>query len=143
LTEIKAPALPGAEAWAHVAQEKSMLVPRLAAALALMCTACGAANGSAPPSPPASQGTVEAIERGRRLAADACAACHAIGAVGVSPMADATPFRVIVSRRPLDQLEAGFAEGLVTSHPAMPDLVFRASEIDDLIAYLETVKAEP
>jgi len=143
LTEIKATALPGAETWAQVALEKPMLVPRLATALALMCTACGAANGSAPPSPPAAQGAGEAIERGRQLAANACAGCHAIGPVGVSPMADATPFRVIVSRRPLDQLEAGFAEGLVTSHPAMPDLVFRASEIDDLIAYLETVKAQP
>lgn len=143
LTEIKVPHLPGAEAGAHLAQEKPMLVPRLAAALALMCTACSGTNGSALPSPPAAQGNVEAIERGRRLAVDACAGCHAIGAVGVSPMAAATPFRVIVSRRALDQLEAGFAEGLVTSHPAMPDLVFRASEIDDLIAYLETVKAEP
>ena len=58
-------------------------------------------------------------------------------------MAEATPFREIVHRYPLDQLEEAFAEGLVTGHPAMPPFVFRASEIDDLIAYLETVKAEP
>lgn len=120
-----------------------MVVPRLTAALALICTGCGAANGSPPQSSPAAHdGPVEAVERGRQLAAAACAGCHAIGPVGVSPMAAATPFRVIVARRSLDQLETGFAEGLVTSHPAMPDLVFRASEIDDLVAYLETVKAE-
>lgn len=58
-------------------------------------------------------------------------------------MADATPLREIVHRYPLDQLEEAFAEGLVTSHPAMPEYIFRASEIDDLIAYLETLKAEP
>lgn len=121
-----------------------MLVLRLLAALAVTCTGCGAVNGSAPQTPVVGHdGAIEAVERGRRLAADACAGCHAIGPVGDSPMAEATPFRVMVDRRPLDQLEAGFAEGLVTSHPAMPDLVFRASEIDDLIAYLETVKAEP
>lgn len=119
------------------------LAPRLAAVLVLMCAGCGAANGSAPPASPAARdGAVEAAERGRRLATEACASCHAIGPRGASPMSGATPFLEIVRRRPLDQLEAAFAEGLVTSHPAMPDLVFRASEIDDLIAYLATVKAE-
>lgn len=117
---------------------------RLAAlALVLVCTAC------ASPEPPA--GAVasgrdmraEAAARGQRLAAGACASCHAVAPVGASPMAEATPFREIVHRYPLDQLEEAFAEGLVTGHPAMPAFVFRASEIDDLIAYLETVKAEP
>jgi mono/diheme cytochrome c family protein len=109
-----------------------------------MCSGCGAVNGSGPqPTPNARDDVTQAAERGRRLAEDACAGCHAIGPVGASPAADATPFRVIMERRPLDQLEAGFAEGLVTSHPAMPTLIFRASEIDDLIAYLETVKPEP
>lgn len=84
----------------------------------------------------------EAVERGRLLASTACASCHATGATGPSPMADATPFREIVRRYPLDHLEEAFAEGLVTAHPAMPDHIFRASEIDDLIAWLETLKAE-
>jgi len=58
-------------------------------------------------------------------------------------MADAPPLREIVHRYPLDQLEESFAEGLVTSHPAMPRYSFRASEIDDLIAWLQTLKTEP
>ena len=41
----------------------------------------------------------------------------------------------------LDQIEQGFAEGLVTSHPAMPAFAFRASEIDDLMAYLDVLRA--
>ncbi|MDO9587289.1 MAG: cytochrome c [Brevundimonas sp.] len=84
----------------------------------------------------------EAIERGRLLASTACAGCHATGTTGESPMAAATSLREIVHRYPLDQLEEAFAEGLVTAHPAMPQYIFRASEIDDLIAYLETLKAE-
>lgn len=119
-----------------------MRMPRLAAAvIVLACAAC--ASREPPPAPPLARADVteQAAARGRQFAAQACAGCHATGSVGVSPMAEAPPFREIVHRYPLDQLEEAFAEGLVTSHPAMPALVFRASEIDDLIAYLETMEA--
>lgn len=82
-----------------------------------------------------------AVERGRQLTDQTCTSCHATGPTGSSPMAAATPFREIVHRYPLDQLEEAFAEGLVTGHPAMPEFVFRAGEIDDLIAYLESLKS--
>jgi mono/diheme cytochrome c family protein len=81
-----------------------------------------------------------AASRGRAIALVGCASCHAIDATGVSPFAPATPFRDIVQRRSLDDIETGFAQGLVTPHPAMPPYVFRAGEIDDLIAYLGTLK---
>ncbi len=122
-----------------------MAVLRLAAALALTCMVSGAAAQEPAPKPRAFSAAdvdAQAIERGRLLTGQACASCHATGPVGASPMADATPFREIVHRYPLDQLEEGFAEGLVTGHPAMPAFVFRASEIDDLIAYLQTLKDE-
>jgi len=83
----------------------------------------------------------DAVERGRLLTSQTCASCHATGATGQSPMPAATPLREIAHRYPLDQLEEAFAEGLVTGHPAMPPYAFRASEIDDIIAYLETLKA--
>lgn len=81
-----------------------------------------------------------AASRGRAIALVGCASCHAIDADGVSPFAPATPFRDIVGRRSLDDIEAGFAQGLVTTHPAMPPYTFRAGEIDDLIAYLQILK---
>ena len=84
-----------------------------------------------------------AASRGRAIALVGCASCHAIDAGGASPFAPATPFREIVRHRSLDDIEMGFAEGLVTSHPAMPPYVFRAGEIDDLIAYLATLKTSP
>ena len=120
-----------------------MFLPRLAAALALSCAACASPEPLSTTVSTRPDTMEQAAVRGRQLATGACAGCHAVGAVGDSPMAAATPFREIVHRRPLDQLEEAFAEGLVTSHPAMPAYVFRASEIDDLIAYLETVKVEP
>ena len=84
----------------------------------------------------------EAASRGRAIAQVGCASCHGIQATGASPLPAATPFREIVQRRSLDDIEAGMAQGLVTSHPAMPPYVFRAAEIDDLRAYLETLKAD-
>ena len=77
----------------------------------------------------------ESASRGRAIAIIGCASCHAIDAAGASPFSEAPPFRDIVRRRSLDDLETAFGSGLVTTHPAMPPYVFRAAEIDDLIAY--------
>ena len=38
-----------------------------------------------------------------------------------------------------DEFQEAFAEGLVTSHPAMPAFAFQPTEIADLIAWLESV----
>lgn len=122
---------------------RTMFIPRLAAALALSCAACASPQPLFRSALPRPDTTEQAALRGQQFVTQACAGCHAMGAVGDSPMADATPFRAIVHRYPLDRLEEAFAEGLVTSHPAMPAYVFRASEIDDLIAYLQTVKSGP
>lgn len=118
-----------------------MLKPAVAAVLAVIAAGC--AGHEAPRTPAAADPGDQAATRGQRIASVTCASCHAIAGGGVSPLPEATPFREIVRRYPLDQLEAAFAEGLVTGHPAMPPFVFRASEIDDLIAYLETVRDEP
>ena len=85
----------------------------------------------------------EAASRGRAITIIGCASCHAIDATGASPLAAAPPFRDVVHRRSLDDLETAFSTGLVTTHPAMPPYVFRAGEIDDLLAYFETLKTAP
>lgn len=121
-----------------------MFKPCLAAALVAAALGTVGCAGREPPVRYAAGGsdaTTDAALRGERFAAQACGGCHATGATGASPLAAATPFRDIVQRRSLDRLEEGFAAGLVTSHPAMPPFNFRASEIDDLVAYLERLKA--
>lgn len=121
-----------------------MVLSRFAAVvLALGVVAC--ASREPPPAPDSASFdlTAEAAVRGHDLAARTCAGCHAIGPAGASLLAEATPFREVARRRSLDQLETAFAEGLVTSHPAMPAFAFRASEIDDLMAYLETLRSGP
>ena len=118
-------------------------------AVALVCAfgaSCSSSPGAGSPGaarPAAPEFADEAVERGRLLTSTACAGCHATGTTGDSPMAEAPPLREIAHRYPLDRLEGAFAEGLVTSHPAMPAHVFRASEIDDLIAYLDSLRTDP
>ena len=75
------------------------------------------------------------------MAAIGCASCHAIDAAGASPLAIAPPFREIVRRRGSADLAAAFEQGMVTTHPAMPPYVFGASQIHDLTAHLDTLRA--
>lgn len=123
-----------------------MLVLRiLAATLVAGCTTSATPGLQTAPAPAPSASVVilsDAAERGRQMASTACAGCHATDRTGLSPMAAAPPFREVARRYPLNQLEEAFGEGLVTGHPAMPQFVFRASEIDDLIAYLETLRTD-
>ena len=83
---------------------------------------------------------LEAASRGRAIAIVGCASCHAIDPMGDSPLAIAPPFRQIVQRRGSDDLARAFEQGLVTTHPTMPPYVFRANEIHDLTAYLDTLR---
>ncbi len=92
------------------------------------------------PAPLAQSLEAVAASRGRAIALAGCASCHAIDPAGSSPYQAATPFRDIVKRRSLDSIALAMNEGLVTSHPAMPPYTFRAAEIDDLRAYLETLR---
>lgn len=119
-------------------------------AASLLLVSCSTAD----PAPVAAQATtappslsvaleLEAASRGRAIMVIGCASCHAIDPTGASPLPAAPPFRDVVRRRSLDDLETAFATGLVTTHPAMPPYVFRASEIDDLIAYLGILESAP
>jgi mono/diheme cytochrome c family protein len=74
------------------------------------------------------------------LARTYCAGCHSIGKIGPSPLDIAPPFRVLHKRYPVESLEEGLAEGLVTGHPSMPEFRFAPDQIGDFIAYLKTLE---
>lgn len=79
------------------------------------------------------------VETGRVLAEENCARCHAIGMDGESPHEEAPPFRDVVQQWPPAHLAEALAEGIVVGHPEMPQFTFSESEIDALIAYLESL----
>ena len=59
---------------------------------------------------------------------------------GDSAMAAALPLRDIANLYPPTQLQEAFGEGVMTGHPAMPQFELRPGEINDLIAYLESIQ---
>lgn len=84
----------------------------------------------------------EAAARGAAIAYGVCGSCHSAGRGATSALAAAPAFSDIVGRRSLDDIESAMAQGLLTTHPAMPAFVFRASEIDDFVAYLSTLRQD-
>lgn len=80
------------------------------------------------------------VQRGQAFAQTQCAACHAIGRSGESPLRTAPPFRTLHLRYPVENLAESLAEGIMTAHPAMPQVRLEVGEIGDFIAYLKTLE---
>ena len=71
-----------------------------------------------------------------------CARCHALGLTGASPHPQAPPFRDVVERYPVEDLEESLAEGIVSGHPDMPEFTFEADEVNSIVTYLDSLKAK-
>lgn len=80
------------------------------------------------------------IEAGRHLAEVNCATCHEIGPEGASRHPMAPPFRTLSRDYPVNALEEAFAEGILVGHPDMPEFRLAPAQIDDLLAYIESVQ---
>ncbi len=82
------------------------------------------------------------VEEGQRIAERLCAGCHTISGQAPSPLAAAPVFALIGRKYPVSHLAEALAEGIVTGHGPvrMPEFVFEPEEIDDLLAYLESVQ---
>jgi len=70
-----------------------------------------------------------------------CSRCHALELTGESPHPKAPPFRDVVKRYPVEDLEESLAEGIVSGHPDMPEFTFDADQVDAIVAYLNDLKA--
>ncbi|HVX36890.1 MAG TPA: cytochrome c [Hyphomicrobium sp.] len=86
--------------------------------------------------------TEPAAADGQAILEKNCARCHAIGATGDSPHPQAPPFREVVKRYPVEDLEESLAEGIVSGHPDMPEFTFKPEEIGAIISYLNDLKAK-
>jgi cytochrome c len=80
------------------------------------------------------------VQRGFTFAQTNCSQCHAIGRFGDSPIPEAPPFRTLHTRYPIEDLAEAFAEGITTGHPSMPQFELDPAQINDLLAYLESVQ---
>lgn len=75
---------------------------------------------------------------GERLARQWCASCHVIDGVGPKTAVPQgpPPFRSVAHRLDRAQLRTFLSH----PHGAMPDLALSRAEIEDLIAYIESLK---
>ena len=80
--------------------------------------------------------------KGLAILQEHCARCHALGTTGNSPHPQAPPFRDVVKRYPVEDLEESLAEGIVSGHPDMPEFTFEPKEINSILAYLNSLKAQ-
>lgn len=81
--------------------------------------------------------------RGRAMAETHCASCHAISNGTKSPYDGAPTFPQIVARGNLDDYAEAFAEGIMVPHEGrvvMPEFVLNPQEIEDLLAYMKTLR---
>src|SRR5215475_3664184 len=108
---------------------------RLVLALAAIAwCACGAARAQSP----AAQSP--AAQRGLTFVRVHCAQCHSIDKVSDSPLAVAPPFRTLHQKFPIESLRRRLAEGIMATHPTMPQFRLDADQISDVLAYLQTLE---
>jgi mono/diheme cytochrome c family protein len=82
---------------------------------------------------------VGSAERGLRLAREACAECHlVVKEAGRSTNPDAPTFEAIANTRGLTS--AALTAVLRSSHSTMPNIVIKGDEINDIVAYILSLK---
>jgi len=86
------------------------------------------------------EASVEA--QGKKLLERDCATCHAVGFTDKSAHAQAPNFRDLSLRYPVESLAEALAEGIMTGHPDMPVFEYPADEVEQIIAYLESIQAK-
>jgi mono/diheme cytochrome c family protein len=80
------------------------------------------------------------VQRGFTFVQTNCSQCHAIGRYGESPLLEAPPFRTLHTQYPIESLAEAFAEGIITGHPSMPEFQLDAAQINDVLAYLQSIQ---
>jgi cytochrome c len=81
-----------------------------------------------------------AVQRGQTFVRVHCAQCHAIDKISASPLAIAPPFRDLYLKYPIESLQRRLSEGIVASHPTMPQFRLEADQVNDVIAFLKSLE---
>jgi mono/diheme cytochrome c family protein len=81
-----------------------------------------------------------AAQRGLTFVRVHCAQCHSIDKVSASPLAIAPPFRTLHQKFPVESLRRRLSEGIMTTHPTMPQFRLDADQVADVVAYLQTLE---
>ena len=77
-------------------------------------------------------------EAGRRLAQHWCVSCHIVSPEG--PGTDAAPPFSTIAKQTSQEDRGWLRAWLTAPHPPMPDLHLSRQEIDDIMAYLDSLR---
>jgi mono/diheme cytochrome c family protein len=78
---------------------------------------------------------------GAAYAEKICAQCHSIKGAEPSPEPTAPPFKVVANTPGMTA--TALTVWLSTSHPTMPNIVLEPQELDNVIAFILTLKDKP
>jgi mono/diheme cytochrome c family protein len=77
---------------------------------------------------------------GEAYAEKVCAQCHAIHPSGLSPELTAPPFKDVANTPGMT--DTALRVWLSTSHPTMPNIVVEPQDMDNVIAYILSLKEQ-
>ena len=80
------------------------------------------------------------IADGHALVTMYCTDCHATEKTGDSPFPTAPRFRELHLRYDVENLSEALVEGIVTSHPEMPQFEFDPDQAAAIVAYLKSLE---
>ena len=75
---------------------------------------------------------------GAAYAQKVCAKCHAIDRTGISPELTAPPLKDVANTPGMT--ETALTVWLRTSHPTMPNIIVEPADMDNVIAYILSLK---
>lgn len=101
--------------------------------LTLLLTACQ----NLQPTEPASSTTASP---GQAFAQASCGGCHAVGRYGMSPRSNAPPFPAIVNQEGVTEETLSFWLRGAHNYPAEMDFYLRERDVNQLVAYLLTLR---
>jgi tetratricopeptide (TPR) repeat protein len=81
------------------------------------------------------------VQQGKALVEKNCSPCHAVGAIGASPNKKAPEFRNLHARHPSLALREPLSRGIAAPHDEMPHFALSGSQIDTIIAYINSLSA--
>ena len=80
------------------------------------------------------------VRDGHALVTMYCSDCHATEAIGDSPLPLAPLFRELHLRYDVELLSEALVEGIVTTHPEMPQFEFDPDQAAAIVAYLKSLE---
>lgn len=87
--------------------------------------------------------SAQLIREGRELVEAHCSRCHAVGGSGTSRNPKAPEFRTLQQRHPVLALREPLTRGMVAPHDEMPRFMMPDSDVDKIIAYINSLAPSP